>query len=122
VGGWRVVNRTRGLVLADRARLADRPWSRAVGLLGRSGLAPGEGLVLLPCAGVHTLGMRFALDVAYLEVARGAAGGRVLWAARLEPWRVGPWRPGVGAVVELPAGTLGATRKGDEITWEPADA
>ncbi len=42
-------------------------WQRARGLLLRPPLAPGEGLLLQGCAAIHTLGMRYPLDIAFLD-------------------------------------------------------
>lgn len=109
----RVVNRTRNQVLAETALVADRFWSRCKGLLGRSHLAPGHGLVLLPAQAVHSLGMRFSIDVLHLDRA-----GRVLHiVAPLAPGRCGPFVRGSRTVVELPAGTVApsGTAVGDQI-------
>ncbi|MCC7368853.1 MAG: DUF192 domain-containing protein [Chloroflexi bacterium] len=113
----RVVNVTRGVVLAERAALADSFVTRARGLLGRSELAPGEGLVIRPCNAVHTVGMMFPIDVVHLD---GTA--RVLRVVPdLRPWRFGALVPGSRVVVELPAGTVAATgtMPGDEIELQP---
>jgi uncharacterized protein len=67
----RVVNRTRGTVVGDRVRTARTFLSRLVGLLGTAAIADGEGLWIVPCRSVHTLGMRYPIDVAFLD-ARGA--------------------------------------------------
>ena len=63
----RVRNLSRDADLADHATVADNFWRRLRGLLGRSGLEAGEGLVIRPCNSVHMLGMRFPLDVLYLD-------------------------------------------------------
>ena len=70
--------------------LATSPWVRARGLLGRSGLAPGHGLWLAPCRSIHTVGMRFAIDVVFLD----RAWRVVVVAAELAPFRLawGGWR------------------------------
>ena len=115
---WRVRNLTLGQELAGAADLARGLWQRARGLLGRRGLARGEGLIIQPCDSVHTLGMRFPLDALYVD--GGPEGGKVLRVCRLPPWRVGPWVRGARTVVELPAGAAGATRPGDELRWEEA--
>ena len=59
----RVVNRTRGAVLAERAELATSHWARFWGLMGRRDLAPGTGMVLQPGGGIHTWFMRIPIDV-----------------------------------------------------------
>ena len=51
-------------VIADKVGVAATRATRAVGLLTRSGLEPGEALWIVPSRGVHTWGMRFAIDVA----------------------------------------------------------
>lgn len=113
-GPVRVINLTRGTVLGDRITVAASWRARARGLLGRSALAPGEGLVLWPCRWVHGLGMAFAIDVVHVD-----RQGRVVAAYRLDPGRVGRpvWRG--QAVLELPAGTIAATgtRTGDRLQW-----
>lgn len=104
-----VANLTMGVPLA-RARLADTFIRRLVGLWGRRGLDPGEGLLLGPTRGVHTLGMRFAVDAVYLD-----AQGRVLSVLTLPPGRLGPLVPSCRWVLELAAGGAGKTRAGHQI-------
>lgn len=87
-------------VLARRIVRAIGPIARTVGLLARSDLDPDEGMWFDRCSAVHTLGMRMAIDVVFLDT-----GGTVVG---VEPW-VKPWRPAVSArnassVLELRAG------------------
>ncbi|MCC6175032.1 MAG: DUF192 domain-containing protein [Chloroflexi bacterium] len=115
-----VRNASRDRVLADRADLADWFWPRLRGLLGRTSLAPGEGLVIVPCGSIHMLGMRFAIDVLHLD-----RDGRILRAVpNLRPWRLGPIVRRSRSVVELPAGTIEAsgTQAGDQIEIVPTGA
>ena len=91
-----------GLVVANRVTVASRRLERAVGLLGRNHLEPGEGLWITPCHGVHTWFMRFSIDV----IAMDADGVIVDAVSMLKPWRVRLPRPGAVSVLELPAGTL----------------
>ena len=79
--------------------------SRAVGLLSRSGLEPGEALWIVPSRGVHTWGMRFTIDVLALD----EAGMVIDCVSNLRPWRVRLPRRGTAGVLELPAGTLAAS-------------
>jgi uncharacterized protein len=113
----RVVNRTRGQVLATRAELATSPWARFRGLMGRTGLPSGGGLVLQPGGSVHTCFMRLPIDVVHVD-----RQGRVTHVLRhLRPWRFGPLRVGSGQAVELAAGAAAATQPGDEIALEPTE-
>jgi uncharacterized membrane protein (UPF0127 family) len=75
--------------------------------------SPGEGLWIVPSRGVHTLGMRFSIDVAYLD-SRTVV---VHIEEQLKPWRVAPIRLHASSVLELPASTLASTgtRVGDQI-------
>src|SRR5580658_6350501 len=66
-GRLRVANLTRETVLASCLEVANHGSNRMKGLLGRDGLAPGEGLWIKPCEAVHTFGMRFAIDLVYLD-------------------------------------------------------
>jgi uncharacterized membrane protein (UPF0127 family) len=87
-----------GTVLAT-AEVPARRRDRARGLLGRDGY---EGaLVLRPCRQVHTLRMRFPIDVAFVD-----AQGAVIRTVTLPPWRLSPvvWRAAM--VVEAEAGAF----------------
>ena len=95
-------------VIADHVGVAATRASRAVGLLSRSGLEPGEALWIVPSRGVHTLGMRFTIDVLALD----EAGTVIDCVSNLRPWRVRLPRRGTAGVLELPAGTLAASRTG----------
>jgi uncharacterized membrane protein (UPF0127 family) len=78
--------------------------SRGIGLLGQASLESGEGLWLPGTAIVHTVGMRFNLDLIFLD-----SGGRaVRYAQSVAPGQW--WVSGLGAssVVELDAGALEA--------------
>jgi uncharacterized protein len=102
-----------GRVLGERIAIADRWWCRLRGLLGRPGLDPGEGLLLRPCRAVHMLGMRFPLDVAFLD----RSGTVVAAYPNLPPGGRTSWHRQADGALELPAGTLAAsgTREGDRI-------
>ncbi len=112
----RVHNNTRQTLLADRAHIAASMWSRMVGLLGKSSLEPGDGLLLRGEQMIHMFFMHFPIDVVYLD-----RQGRVLRTVdRIAPWRVGPLVWNARDILELPAGTLSATgtRVGDELVLE----
>jgi uncharacterized membrane protein (UPF0127 family) len=100
------LNIDNGVVIASHVAVAKDRIERAVGLLNRSRMEPGDGLWILPCRGVHTCGMRFAIDVLALD----ADGTVVDIASDLKPWRIRLPRRGSLSVLELPAGTLMASR------------
>lgn len=62
-----VYNKTRETFLAYQVTIADSTLSRLVGLLGKRSLDPETGLWIVPSCGVHTLGMRFPIDVIFLN-------------------------------------------------------
>ena len=63
----RIVNVSRQMELATSVRIADCGSKRRRGLLGRKTLSEGEGLWIVPCEAVHTFGMRFPIDLVYLD-------------------------------------------------------
>lgn len=80
--------------------VAQTARQRARGLLGRRTV---EGAVWFPrTRAVHTIGMRFAIDVAYCD-----ADGRVLEIVVMRPRRLGRPRLRARSVVEAEAGSLG---------------
>jgi len=108
-------NQTRQTYLATELRVADTHRSRFVGLLGTSArdFVSGKGLWIVPCRGVHTLGMRFAIDVVYLDSGKAV----VHVEQNLAPWRLAPVRLRAASVMELPPNTIRQTdtRIGDAI-------
>jgi len=115
----RVANQTKGQVLADRADIADTSAKRRTGLLKHTGLAPGEGLWIAPCEGVHTFGMKFPIDVLFLNKKKkilkarpDMVKGRIAFSLLAH------------SVLELPAGTLAQTGTvaGDQLEFEKYDA
>lgn len=79
--------------------LADTRATRRRGLLGRDGI---EGaLWLSPARSVHTIGMRFPIDVAHVD-----ADMTVLSVVTMAPGRVGRWRCRARHVIEAEAGSL----------------
>ena len=98
------ISNAEGDIVGDRVDTACSPLTRLRGLLGRTKLDPGEGLLLRPCNGVHTWGMRFAIDVLFLD-----AQNRVIRLdPSLPPSRMVPWVRHSKQALELPAGTARA--------------
>jgi uncharacterized membrane protein (UPF0127 family) len=85
--------------------------ARRRGLLGRDGI---DGALLLsPASAVHTLGMRFAIDVAYLD-----RKFRVLAVRTMKPGRMGRPRPRSRHILEAEAGAMErwGVRRGVQVT------
>ena len=108
-------NRTRQVFLATTLALADTHWSRLRGLVGTSpgDFGNGWGLWIVPCRGVHTLAMRFPIDVVYLD----RDGTVVHINENLKPWRFGRISMQAASVLELPRQALNrtGTSVGDKI-------
>lgn len=96
-----IINETRGTVVCERTELADNPWKRFRGLLGRRELPPGSGMLIVPAPSIHSAFMRFEFDAVFLD--------REMRVVRLCP-RIPPWRTRSArharSVLELSAGEI----------------
>jgi uncharacterized protein len=108
----RIANLTRDRELGDKIEVANTSAKRRAGLLKHSGLAPGEGLWIVPCESVHTFFMKFPIDLVYLD--RNRVVRKVRHAVK--PWRLSACLL-AHSVLELPAGAARAsgTRVGDRL-------
>ena len=108
-------NRTRQTTLATAMAVADTHWTRLRGLLGlrERDFGNGCGLWIVPCRGVHTLGMGFPIDVVYLDGTHTV----VHIERELRPWRFAPVTLKAASVLELPgrATVETGTAVGDKI-------
>lgn len=108
-------NVTRQSFLATQLRVARSHQQRLIGLIGTpaSRFQSGAGLWIVPCHGVHTIGMRYPIDVIYLDSNRHVL--RIDHA--VQPWRFTPVLVEAATVLELPAHTVWGTGTvvGDEI-------
>lgn len=100
-----VSNQTRGLPLVTHGELAETFWARFRGLMGRSSLREGEGLILNGDNSIHTFFMKFPIDVVYAD-----RMGRVVRVdPAMPPNRIGPIVFGTTYILELPVGVIQAT-------------
>lgn len=112
----KAINVSRSLVIASDLIEAISFASRLKGLIGRTGLGKGEGLWMARCRAIHTFGMRFPIDVVFLDkdlTVRKAVKG------------VNPFHPIVycfsaKGVLELPEGAIerAQLQVGDRIEIE----
>ena len=113
-----ILNVTRGTVLADRETWAVSAADRTRGLLDHDRLDAGEGLVISPCNSVHMFGMRFALDVVFVDKQDRV----VRTIENLQPMGFTRIYLSAKRVIELPVGTIGASRTepGDQLELSDA--
>ena len=105
-----------GTVVCRRCRLPATPYARSKGLLGRSSLEPGEGMLFRRTGSIHMFFMRFPLDVVFcdrdlvvLDVVRD-----------LRPWRIAS-RKGAKVIVELAVGAAENVHAGDQLLLATID-
>jgi uncharacterized protein len=108
-------------VVAARCDVANSFLTRGFGLIPRSSLREGQGLLITKTGSITMFFMRFAIDAVFLD--------RSLRVLRVAP-NLRPWIPAIGAprgtdsVLELPAGTAArtGTQAGDELITSEAAA
>ena len=101
----RLINQTKNTVLAEDVFIADTPFKRIKGLLGKKVFLPNQAIILAPCNSVHTFFMRFAIDILFVD-----KDYRVVKALpELDPNRISRIYWHASRVIELPAGSLNFT-------------
>jgi uncharacterized protein len=117
--GTLTLRREDGRIVCERCVVADRAHRRMRGLMGRSRLSSGQGMVLRPAFAIHTHFMRFPIDVVFLD------SDQVVIAIEksLRPWRTASCR-GAREVVELAAGECDrrGLEVGDRVAWASRSA
>jgi uncharacterized membrane protein (UPF0127 family) len=103
-----------GTTVAGAVVMADNPWQRFMGLMGKRELAAGAGLCLRPCSSIHMFFMRMAIDAVFLD----KDGVVVRMYPALRPWRMTRVVRKAKACIELPVGTLATAgvQVGDHLT------
>jgi hypothetical protein len=93
---------------------ASSAWERGRGLLGRPPLQKGQALWIKRCSSVHTVGMGYPLDLAFLD----ANGVIKKLTQNLAPLRAA-WAYGACATLEMPAGQVEELKLcvGDALQW-----
>jgi uncharacterized protein len=109
-----VFNTTRNTVLGERITVAGTSLSRLVGLLGKRNLEPGTGLLIIPSQAIHTVAMRFAIDVVFVD-----RNWRVIHLRHtMAPFRMTGVHWKARCVLELPSGVIAqtSTMVGDQLS------
>lgn len=96
------VNARTGTTLGEEIRVAQDWLSRSRGLLGRTALRPGEGLLIRPCNSIHMFFMKCAIDVLFLDKNGKVVGIR----ENLKPWRMAGELVLGHSVIELSEGQI----------------
>jgi len=93
-----------GRCIARHVHMACSFRSRCLGLLSRRAMREQEGLLLVPGGSIHTLGMRFPIDVVFLNRQMRILG----LAEDVRPWRIRVAPRGTRRVLELATGQIAA--------------
>lgn len=110
----KLINKTNGNFLAENLEIADTITKRMKGLLGRHGLAGGEGLHIIPCSSIHSFFMKFTFDAIFIDkenkvidIIENMPPANIKFCFRAH------------SVVELPAGSICATniKIGDKVDF-----
>jgi uncharacterized membrane protein (UPF0127 family) len=111
-----VLNATRNTVLGERITVAETSRTRMVGLLGKRGLEPGTGLLIFPSQAIHTVAMRFPIDVVFIDRQWRVVHVR----PAMVPYRMTGIHWKARCVLELPCGQIAetSTAVGDQLSIE----
>jgi uncharacterized membrane protein (UPF0127 family) len=112
----RFTNVTRATVVAASARVADNFFTRFRGLLWQDPLKPGEGLLITPCNQIHMMGMKYAIDVIFMDKEWRV----VATVIGIGPYRMSKMYTKAHCCLELPTGAIAEskTEVGDQMVVE----
>lgn len=114
-----VYNKTRETFVATEATVADSYLGRLIGLLGKSKrwARLGSGLWIVPSRGVHTIGMRFPIDLIFLSKEKEV----IHVEEHVRPFRFSKMSMKAASVLELPPHTIyrTGTQVGDRLEITP---
>ncbi|MEM0951168.1 MAG: DUF192 domain-containing protein [Cyanobacteria bacterium P01_H01_bin.74] len=111
-----VTNKNKKTRVAGHVVYAKTFLTRLFGLMGKPYLEENTGLLITPCKEVHSLFMRFSLDVVFLDKENKV----VHLKSTMKPWRVSRYVASARSVLELNAGSIQASQIeiGDELAIE----
>jgi len=69
--GRRAIHERSGKVLAEDLETPRTMFGRGLGLMFRRELAPGRGMWIVPCNGIHMMFMNFPIDAVFLDTGTG---------------------------------------------------
>lgn len=108
-------NSRNGRFVSTTVTVADGLFKRMKGLLGKDSFPKGESLWIKPCRGIHTVGMKFPIDVLFLD----SENVIVDIVENIQPNRFSKIVFRARTVLELPAGTVGESgiEVGDRLVF-----
>lgn len=111
-------NLTRSQQIGDKIRKADNYFLRLIGLLPKKRLEAGEGLWIIPCNEIHSIGMQFAFDAIFLDKDLKV----VHLIERMKPFRLCLPIKHAKTVLELDGGIIAqtGTQVGDQLQFDPS--
>ena len=98
----KIYNSTQNNIIADEVKVAENFFTRSVGLLCRKSILPSEALIIKPCCSIHTIFMKFSIDVLFVNKKNEI----VALHQNLKPWRILPIHLRSHYVIELAAGQI----------------
>src|SRR5262249_57433209 len=110
-----VLKKAGGEVVCEHCELANTPFKRMRGLLGRTGLGEGEGMLFRPAGSIHMFFMRFPIDAVFCDRDLVVIGVE----RDLKPWKTAR-RRGAKVVIELATGAAAGLDVGDRLFLEAA--
>jgi uncharacterized membrane protein (UPF0127 family) len=116
---YELINITKDTVLAGELLVADCFWHRMIGLLLTKELEENRGLLLKPCNSIHTMFMRYPIDIVFL----GRDFTVMKTVSNLKPWRTVACR-GAFMAAEFRPGTIAKTKTSvnDTMSLRPCKA
>lgn len=95
-------NLSKDIIVLDDIEIADKFISRLKGLLGKDNLREGQGLKIEPCSSIHTMGMKFPIDVVFVN-----KDHKIVHIIKdMKPYRLSPIIPKSFYVIETFGGTI----------------
>lgn len=109
----KIYNSTQNNLIVDDVKVAENFFTRSIGLLSRNALSENEGLLIKPCCSIHTLFMKFSIDVLFVNKKNEI----IALYENVKPWRILPIHPTSYYVIELASGQISNKKieKGDLI-------
>lgn len=98
----KAINSSKSIVVSSDLKEASGFFPRLMGLIGKASLGEGEGLWMARCRAIHTIGMKFPIDVVFLD--RDLMVKKVV--KRMRPFCPISFCLSAKGVLELPAGTI----------------